>query len=268
MMKNLCMKSVLSWLILFFVLFCYQLPVSCSVLQGGVNENSRLENNCKVIDKITRKPICGAKVLVPSKGLLVYTDKNGCFSLNANFDKQTVLSVEKQNYKLFSITLNRYSNTYPLVLELEISTPFDIKLETHMCHLGDDNYSTASANAYQFKAKSIGPVLNREFYISNNSSNKDIYLVFGSIVGIDTALARGLGQNSITTAFASPPSVYLNGHKISEIQINGDNQRIKLPKQFIKFNQKNLITIKAGRNLMQRAYVDYDDFEFMNLSIQ
>ena len=77
-----------------------------------------------------------------------------------------------------------------------------------------------------------------------------------------------MGQNGITTSFASPPSVYLNGHKIAEIQINGDNQKIRLPKQFIRFNQQNVITIKAGRNLMQTAYVDYDDIEFMNLSIQ
>ena len=55
---------------------------------------------------------------------------------------------------------------------------------------------------------------------------------------------------------------------IAEIQINGDNQKIKLPKQLIRWNQNNEIVIKAGRNLMQTAYVDYDDIEFMNLSVQ
>ncbi len=77
-----------------------------------------------------------------------------------------------------------------------------------------------------------------------------------------------MGQNQISNAFASPPTVYLNGHKIAEIQINGDNQKIKLPKQLIHWNQNNEIVIKAGRNIMQTAYVDYDDIEFMNLSVQ
>ena len=93
-------------------------------------------------------------------------------------------------------------------------------------------------------------------------------MVIGSIIGIDTAIARGMGQNKITNSFASPPSVYLNGVKIAEIKVNGDNQRIKLPTNLIKWNQNNTITIKAGINLMQTAYIDYDDFEFMNVSVQ
>ena len=44
--------------------------------------------------------------------------------------------------------------------------------------------------------------------------NKTNYLVIGSILGIDTALARGMGQNNITTSFASPPKVFFNGKKI------------------------------------------------------
>ena len=58
------------------------------------------------------------------------------------------------------------------------------------------------------------------------------------------------------------------GQKIAEIQINGDNQKIRLPHNLIKWNQDNIITIRAGRNLMQAAYVDYDDIEFMNISVQ
>ena len=33
-------------------------------------------------------------------------------------------------------------------------------------------------------------------------------------------------------------------------------------------NQVNEVTIKTGHNLMQTAYVDYDDIEFMNLFIE
>ena len=101
-----------------------------------------------------------------------------------------------------------------------------------------------------------------------SAKNKTNYLVIGSIIGIDTALARGMGQNSITTSFASPPSIYFNGKKIAEIQINGDNQKIKIPSYLIRGNQKNEVKIMAGINLRQTAYVDFDDIEFMNLNIE
>ena len=100
------------------------------------------------------------------------------------------------------------------------------------------------------------------------TKNKTSYLVIGSIIGIDTALARGMGQNNITTSFASPPKVFFNGQKIAEIQINGDNQKIKIPNYLIKPNQQNEIKIAAGINLQQTAYIDFDDIEFMNLNIE
>ena len=98
--------------------------------------------------------------------------------------------------------------------------------------------------------------------------SKENFLVIGSIIGIDTAMARALGQNQVRNSFASPPEVYFNGSKIAEIQLNGDNQKIKLPNSLIKPDQPNEITIRTGKNLMQTAYIDYDDIEIMNISIQ
>jgi hypothetical protein len=59
---------------------------------------------------------------------------------------------------------------------------------------------------------------------------------------------------------------FFNGNKISEIQINGDGQKIRIPHNLIK--KINEVTIKTGRNLMQTSYIDYDDIEFMNLIIE
>ena len=267
MMKNFSMKRLfLCFITLIFAISLTQQVANSEMLTGGINTNEVKRNFCTVIDKSTRKPVPNAKVTVPSNGFSAYTDVNGHFELKTIITKPTILSVEKQNYKPFSMTINR--SGFSFVIEIEASSPFDISLETQMCHLGDDNYSEASASASRFRGRSIGSVFSKTFFIGKPANNGDQYLVFGSIIGIDTALARGMGQNHITTSFASPPSVYLNGQKIAEIQINGDNQKIRLPKQLIKYNQNNTITIKAGRNLMQRAYVDYDDFEFMNLSIQ
>ena len=96
---------------------------------------------------------------------------------------------------------------------------------------------------------------------------KNNFLVIGSIIGIDTAMARAMGQNKVRNSFSSPPEVFFNGNKIAEIHLNGDGQRIKIPNNLIKPNQKNEVTIKTGKNLMQTAYTDYDDIEIMNLSI-
>ena len=86
-------------------------------------------------------------------------------------------------------------------------------------------------------------------------------------MGVDTQLARSMGQNRIVNTFASPPEVYFNGTKIAEIQLNGDNQKIRLPNNLILPERQNEVTIKTGRNLMQVAYIDYDDIEIANLSI-
>lgn len=264
-MNNTIMKKIA--ILLTFLL----INTNCgfaTVLEGGINENSIKKPFCTVIDKRTKLPVPNAKVTVASKNFTAYTDVNGHFELSTTINGTTILSVEKPNYRTHSITINKGANLKPFVVEVEGSTPFDIKLETRLCHLGDNNYSTASANAGQFISTSVGSVFSKNFFIPISSRNKQNYLVIGSVIGIDTALARGMGQNNISTTFASPPSVYLNGRKIAEIKINGDNQKIKLPNELIKYNQINTITIKAGVNLMQTAYVDYDDIEFTNLSIQ
>uniref|UniRef100_UPI0040271A26 hypothetical protein n=1 Tax=Candidatus Stercorousia sp. TaxID=3048886 RepID=UPI0040271A26 len=92
--------------------------------------------------------------------------------------------------------------------------------------------------------------------------------VIGSINGIDTLMARSMKQNSVVNSFSSPPEIFFNGSKIAEIQLNGDGQRIKIPNNLLRPGQMNEVTIRTGRNLQQTAYIDYDDIEFMNLTIQ
>ena len=130
------------------------------------------------------------------------------------------------------------------------------------------DFSELSANAGQFNLKSVGPFYTKIFDLKDVNVNKPIYFVIGSIIGIDTALARSMGQNKITNSYASAPEIFFNGNKIAEIELNGDNQKIKLPRNLVRANSQNEVTIKTGRNMLQTAYVDYDDIEFMNLSIE
>ena len=238
-----------------------------AIFEGGVSEIGKTNSNV-VIDKNTNQAISGAKVYIPKLKFSTTTDENGVFQLNTKIDGTSILAVEKENYRPFSTTIDKLSLGAPLTLGIEKTNGNDIVIDKDIYHIGDDNYSELSANAGQFNLNSIGAFYTKLFDIKNINLSKPVYFVIGSIIGIDTALARSMGQNKITISYASPPEIYFNGNKIAEIELNGDNQKIKLPPSLIKANSKNEITIRAGRNMLQTAYIDYDDIEFMNLSIE
>lgn len=243
------------------------LPASCDIVHGGV-EKQGLEGGSKVVDSATNSPISRAKISMPQLNYQTYTDADGKFQLGAKVNGQTVMSVEKEGYKPFSMTINEKIAAAPIILGIEKSTPSDITIETSMFHLGDNNFSSASANAGEFQVQAIGPYYSKNFKLTSINPGAPTNLVIGSIIGVDTKLAKSMGQNKVANAYSSPPEVYFNGSKIADIQVNGDGQRIRVPGSLVRPNQLNEVTIKTGRNLMQTAYVDYDDIEFMNLSIE
>lgn len=222
----------------------------------------------RIVDKSTGAGVGGANINLPKQNYSTRTDKDGYFELDTQINGTSIMSVQKQNYKPFSMTIDQKTLSAPIVVGIEKSNANDLSLDANMYHLGDDSYSDLSANAGEFRMQAIGPFYTKRFTLKNLNIAKPVYLVIGSIIGIDTAMARSMGQNRIPNAFASPPEVYFNGNKVAEIQLNGDGQKIKLPTTLIRKNQVNEITIKTGRNLMQTAYIDYDDIEFMNLIIE
>lgn len=258
------MKKVLSLIILMMLSF---LPINGATFQGGVSEQGA-SNSSRIIDKQTGLGIGGADVSLPKQNYRTKTDNEGYFELDTQINGPSIMSVKKENYKPFSMTIDEKSMNAPIVVGIEKSNASGQALDTNMYHLGDNSFSDLSANAGEFTMQAIGPFYTKRFTLKNINIAKPVYLVIGSIIGIDTAMARSMGQNKIPNAFASPPEVYFNGNKISEILLNGDGQRIKLPKNLIRKNQVNEITIKTGRNLMQTAYIDYDDIEFMNILIE
>ena len=254
-------------ILLLTCIICITLPAHCATYEGGVSEVGRGNANV-VIDKNTNQAIKGAKITLPKLHYATTTDENGVFELKTQIDGTSILSVEKENYRPFSMTIDKLSANAPLTLGIEKTSGNDVVIDKDLYHLGDDNYSELSANAGQFNLKSAGPFYTKSFDLKNINPSKPVYFVIGSIIGIDTALARSMGQNKITNSYASAPEIFFNGNKIAEIELNGDNQKIKLPKNLIKPNSQNEITIKTGRNMLQTAYIDYDDIEFMNLSIE
>lgn len=248
-----------------FVMFLTVLSVNAEALTGGV---STVGLGNKVVDANTNAPISGAQISLPKQNFSTKSDANGNFDLSAKFKGDTIMSVKKEGYKPFSLTINEQIAARPMVLGIQKSTGREIVIESAMLHLGDNNFSAGSANCSDFKLKAIGPFYTKTFKMSANTLSLTNFLVIGSIIGIDTAMARSMGQNSIRNSFSSPPEVYFNGTKIAEIQLNGDNQKIKLPNKLIRADSINEVTIQTGKNLTQRAYVDYDDIELLNLSIQ
>ena len=250
-------------LICILMIMMIGLQAECAVFQGGV---STVGKGNQVIDRDTKAPIANARIVLPKQNFSTVTDSNGFFDIGINTTGTSIISVEKAGYKPYSLTINSNGLNSPMILEIEKSGAHNITIDTNMYHLGDNNYSEMSANAGEFRVRPTGPFYSTVFTLNSTNLSRPVYLVIGSIIGIDTAMARGIGQNRITNSYASPPEVYLNGNKIAEIKINGDGQKIKLPNNLLR--QKNELTIKTGINLMQTAYIDYDDIEIMNLYIE
>lgn len=244
--------------------------VYATTFTGEITKVGQNESN-RVVDSKTKQGVEFAKVSIPQKNFRTYTDANGNFELpRIQINQPTILNVEKEGYRPFSLTVNKGADiaSAPMKIEIVKNEPMDIALDTEILHLGDNSFSKNSANASDFRLKSIGPYYSKDFIMTANAKKCTNYLVIGSICGLDTKLAKSLGQNRIKTgAFSTPAEVYFNGKKIGELNVNGDNQHIKIPSSLIKADASNQITIKTGQNVMSRDHLDYDDIEIMNLSI-
>ncbi len=252
--------------ILVIFLLMIALPVFSQTITGEIKKEQRNNTN-RVYDSTNNTPIEGAIIRIPSKNYETKTRKDGSFKLQTKVDAPTIMSLEKSGYKPYSMTIDsQFKN--PINIGIEKTTPNDIIIDTNMIHIGDDSFSERSANANQFSLNSKGSFYSQDVPVKTLKPNENLYLVLGSIIGIDTMEAQKMGQSRVLTAYSSPPEIYFNENKIAEVKINGDNQKIKIPKGLIKQNQNNNITIKAGRNLFKTGYIDYDDIEFTNLMFE
>lgn len=250
------------------ILFTLSQQTYATTFTGGVTKVGQQESN-QVIDSQTKQGIEFAKITIPQKNFRTYTDANGNFEIeHVQITQPTILNVEKEGYRPFSLTINNGDSlNNPMKIEIAKSEATDIALDSQILHLGDDTYSKNSANAADFRLKSIGPYYSKDFIMTDNAKRSTNYLIIGSIVGLDTKLAKTMGQNRIQYAYSSPAEIYFNGKLIGELKVNGDGQRVKIPNSLIVANEANQITIKTGQNLMPSDHLDYDDIEIMNISI-
>lgn len=254
----------------FFILFLSVMfisePAFCAVFEGGV-EKTGMGTSSIILDSQTNLPVENVKITLPKENYTTFTDKNGAFNLSAKLNSPSILSIEKEGYRPYSITVDKAATEKPMVVSIEKSAEDDIIVTSGWYHLGDDSFSPNSANCSDFHGKSAGSFYSENFKISAGSAASKYILIIGSIIGIDSLMAQKMGQNRVKTSYASPPEIFLNGIKIANIELNGDSQRFELPKNLVRKGMDNEITIKTGRNMAQTAHIDYDDIEFMNLSI-
>lgn len=252
---------------IFLTILCYILSLNLSygTISGKIDHNDLNYKN-KIVDSKTNQPLSSAKISIPELNFTTYSDINGYFKLNADIDEKTVLFVEKEGYKTFSLTVDNSVFNTPLKLGIEETSPFDLQITEGIIHLGDNMYSNNSANSSDFRLNANGHYLSKTFAKPKYTNKHDVVIKIGTIIGLDTKKAKQYGQNRIAKVYSSPSEVFVNGHKIAKLELNGDNLEIVIPKSILK--ESNELVIKAGKNLFQTNYTDYDDIELANLRIE
>lgn len=247
-----------------FLLFSNKISAQ-ETISGKINHDDINYQN-RVVDTKNSNPISGAKISIPSIGYSTYSDEAGAFKLNANIVGKTVLIVEHDGYKTFSLTIDNTVLSSPLKLGIEELSGFNLQVTHGVIHLGDNLYSNNSANSRQFRLSADGSFLSKKFDRPKMSQSEEAIVCIGTIIGLDTKKAKEAGQNRIVSVYASPAEIYVNGSKIANLELNGDNIEIPIPRSLLK--DRNELVIKTGRNLFQTEYIDYDDIELANVRVE
>lgn len=258
-------KNILSLFFFLLMLLNFNLKANAEVISGKINHDDINIKN-QVVDFKTQKPIKNAKISIPELNYTTYSDENGLFRLRTGVSDKSVLVVEKDGYKVFSLTVDNNILKNSLKLGIEKSEPFDLQITSQVIHLGDNMFSSNSANCKEFRANASGHFFSQNFKRPSYAPNQKVVVKIGSIIGLDTKKAKSIGQNRIAKVYSSPMEVYVNGNLISTIEINQDNLEIQIP--FAVLKEDNELVIKTGRNLFQTEYIDYDDCELANIRIE
>ena len=248
--------------------FTYQGYTKADALIGEIRKDEFTNKRPQVIDSVTRLGIKGATVSLPTESKIDKTDENGYFKITPTGKSPVILSVQKEGYRPFSLTLQDGKLTGGISIELEKISPFETVITNELLHLGDNSYSENSSGACQIYSPCVGPSFTKNFYVGKITPKTKAYVWIGSVIGIDTVQAMRLGQNRLTTATSTPMEIFINKTKIGELKINGDNQKIPIPEKFLKKLSDNELTVRTGKNKNAKDYTDYDDVQLMNLIVE
>ncbi len=253
---------------IFYILLCFCVSMNfifAEVITGKIDEYATNNKN-KIIDSKTKHALSNAKISIPELNYTTYSDNDGTFRLNVDVNSKTVMFVEHEGYKVFSLTVDNNVLKNPLKLGIEKSNPFDLQISEGVIHLGDNMFSTNSANSGDFRLTAKGESFVQTFKTPNLSPSMEVIVKIGTVIGLDTKKAKEAGQNRIAKVYSSPMTVKVNGIQIGKIELNGDNKEFVVPKNILK--ETNELVITTGQNLFQTQYVDYDDCELANIRVE
>ncbi len=264
--------GILACLAMFLVLLpsnqCIPNAFAQEVLKGRVEQTAKPVSDKlqgQVIDAKTGQPLAGAQVSLPDQGFSMKTNANGEYEIPRFFgQKPVIMSVQKPGYFPFSVSISKDAPPkFTIRLQKQAQ---GIVLDTQLRHLGDGSFSPFSSAAAEFRKPPDGPAMRYQFSLDGVALSNSPCLKIGSIIGLDTAMAHYLSGNHIGVN-ASPLLVKLNGNLIARVQVNGDDQKIMLPKDLLHLQGVNTLEIEAGFHYPEPGRIDYDDMEMMHLVV-
>ena len=108
-------------LFLFICIICLSEASISAMFEGGV-EKTGVGTNSVILDAQTNIPIENVKISLPKHNFTTYTNSNGAFFLNTKIDAPTILSIEKEGYRPYSITIDKTNLKNPLIISIEKSS--------------------------------------------------------------------------------------------------------------------------------------------------
>ena len=251
----------------FIVSFIVQNATSAHALIGEVSKDEFKIKRPQVVDVQTKIPVSGALVSIPAENKKDFTTQDGYFKLSPSGSGTVILSIQKDGYRPYSVTINDGKFSGNMLFEMQKASPKSIIISNDMMHLGDNSYSDKSSGACLINSPCVGPFFIKKFKVGDITPKTKAYVTIGSVIGIDTIQAMKLGQNKLTNATSTPMEIFVNGYKIAELKINGDNQKIPIPLKYLNKNSENVLKIQTGVNMSVTDYTDYDDVEIVNLIV-
>ena len=97
------MKQILTITIL-AIFLSFSQPVPAAPIEGQVSTEGKGLSS-RIIDKTTGAGVSGAQVTLPKQRYTTKTDSDGYFELDTYIDGTSIMSVQKENYKPYSVTV-------------------------------------------------------------------------------------------------------------------------------------------------------------------
>jgi hypothetical protein len=245
-----------------------QTGLAQQTLKGYVEEEAKpFQDQLEgvVLDAKTLQPLPNADVALPDQGYSMKTGPHGEYRIPRAMGKQAlIMSITKEGYAPFSVSISQHA---PPLFNIRLQKAQQmLVLDDRLRHLGDGSFSPHSSGASAFRKAADGPAIRIPFSTGGLALSNAPYLQVGSIIGVDTRMAHHLSGNNIGVS-ATPLLIKLNGTTIAQVQVNGDNQKIQLPRRALNPNGNDTLEIEAGYQITSDGRLDYDDMELMHIVV-